>query len=152
YVDSYRKDSHNSAINLLFIEEPEAFMHPQMQEFFINRIDNAVQKALEIANRSAEECKILNCQIAITTHSSHIVNSKIHSSNSFNNINYLNIIDKSANVITLNDDAISDGLGDNSKDLKFIKKHIKYKVSELFFSDAIIFVEGATEETLLRFY
>lgn len=151
YVDSYKKDSQNSSINLLFIEEPEAFMHPQMQEFFINRIDNAVQKALEISKGSDEDSKILNCQIAITTHSSHIVNSKIHSSNSFNNINYLNIIDKSANVINLNDDVISADL-DDSKDLKFIKKHIKYKVSELFFADAIIFVEGATEETLLQFY
>jgi len=37
-------------------------------------------------------------------------------------------------------------------DLKFLKKHIKYKVSELFFSDAVIFVEGLTEETLLPFY
>lgn len=36
--------------------------------------------------------------------------------------------------------------------MKFIKKHIKYKVSELFFSDAVIFVEGATEETLLQYY
>jgi len=37
-------------------------------------------------------------------------------------------------------------------DLKFLKKHIKYKVSELFFSDAVIFVEGVTEETLLSYY
>lgn len=152
YVDSYKKDSYNSSINLLFIEEPEAFMHPQMQEFFINRIDSAVQKALEIANEKSENPKVINCQIAITTHSSHIVNSKIHSSNSFNNINYLNVADKSAHVINLNDNLISSGLGNDSSDLKFIKKHIKYKVSELFFADAIIFVEGATEEALLQFY
>lgn len=75
YVDSYKKDSYNSKINLLFIEEPEAFMHPQMQEFFINRIDSAVQHALEVANKDSDEKKVLNCQIAITTHSSHIVNS-----------------------------------------------------------------------------
>jgi len=39
-----------------------------------------------------------------------------------------------------------------NNDLKFLKKHIKYKVSELFFSDAIIFVEGVTEETLLSYH
>ncbi|EHH3647589.1 AAA family ATPase [Vibrio parahaemolyticus] len=152
YVDSYKKDSYNSSINLLFIEEPEAFMHPQMQEFFINRIDSAVQQALKIANTNPDDKKILNCQIAITTHSSHIVNSKIHSSNSFDNINYLTVIDKSANVINLNDSVVSGKKGEESDDLKFIKKHIKYKVSELFFSDAIIFVEGATEEALLQYY
>lgn len=152
YVDSYKKDSYNSTINLLFIEEPEAFMHPQMQEFFINRIDNAVQHALDIANKNSDEKKVLNCQIAITTHSSHIVNSKIHSSNSFDNINYLTVLDKAANVINLNDSVVSGKHGKKSDELKYIKKHIKYKVSELFFSDAIIFVEGATEEALLQYY
>ncbi|WP_081669205.1 AAA family ATPase [Photobacterium halotolerans] len=152
YVDSYKKDSYNSTINLLFIEEPEAFMHPQMQEFFINRIDNAVLHALDIANKNSDDKKVLNCQIAITTHSSHIVNSKIHSSNSFDNINYLTVLGKAANVINLNDSIVSGHHGKESDELKFIKKHIKYKVSELFFSDAIIFVEGVTEEALLQYY
>ncbi len=152
YVDSYQNGSHNSQINLLFIEEPESFMHPQMQEFFINRIDNAVKKALVIANKDLDDKKVLNCQIAITTHSSHIVNSKIHSSNSFNNINYLTSIDKATSVIKLNDEVVAGDEGTGSDNLRFIKKHIKYKVSELFFSDAVIFVEGATEEALLQFY
>ncbi|MCC4815930.1 hypothetical protein BCU85_13020 [Vibrio lentus] len=153
FVDSYEDKSHFSRINLLFIEEPEAFMHPQMQEFFIKRIDDAVKKALEIANTSSEISKTLQCQIAITTHSSHIVNSKIHSSNTFNNINYLTSIDKCTKSINLTDEAIvSSTEDDNGKVLNFIKKHIKYKVSELFFSDAIIFVEGVTEETLLNYF
>ncbi|WP_410392096.1 ATP-dependent endonuclease [Enterobacter sp. CPE_E195] len=29
---------------------------------------------------------------------------------------------------------------------------MKYKISELFFSDAVIFVEGITEETLINYY
>lgn len=152
FVDSYEDKSHFSCINLLFIEEPEAFMHPQMQEFFIKRIDNAVTKALEIANGSSGDKKTLQCQIAITTHSSHIVNSKIHSSNTFNNLNYLTSINKHVKAINLTDEAVfSDKDGTQSKTLTFIKKHIKYKVSELFFSDAIIFVEGITEETLLNY-
>lgn len=153
FVDSYEDKSHFSRINLLFIEEPEAFMHPQMQEFFIKRIDDAVKKALEIANTSSEISKTLQCQIAITTHSSHIVNSKIHSSNTFNNINYLTSVDKCTKSINLTDEAIVSSTEDNNgKVLNFIKKHIKYKVSELFFSDAIIFVEGVTEETLLNYF
>ncbi|SFG10356.1 AAA family ATPase [Neptunomonas qingdaonensis] len=153
FVDSYEDKSHFSRINLLFIEEPEAFMHPQMQEFFIKRIDNAVKKALEIANASSKDTKTLQCQIAITTHSSHIVNSKIHSSNTFNNINYLTSINKCTKAINLTDESVvSSNDSDANKNLNFIKKHIKYKVSELFFSDAIIFVEGITEETLLNYY
>lgn len=153
FVDSYEDKSHLSHINLLFIEEPEAFMHPQMQEFFIKRIDNAVMKALEIANKSSKLAKTLQCQIVITTHSSHIVNSKIHSSNTFNNLNYLTTINKCTKAINLTDNTIVpfDNI-DSTKDLNFIKKHIKYKVSELFFSDAIIFFEGITEETLLNYF
>ena len=153
FVDSYEEKSHFSRINLLFIEEPEAFMHPQMQEFFIKRIDNAVTKALEIANASSKEAKSLQCQIVITTHSSHIVNSKIHSSNTFNNLNYLASINKCAKAINLKDeDIVSSNDSNHVKNMNFIKKHIKYKVSELFFSDAILFVEGVTEETLLNYY
>ncbi len=152
FVDSYEDKSHFSRINLLFIEEPEVFMHPQMQEFFIKRIDNAVKKALEIANNFSSDKKTLQCQIAITTHSSHIVNSKIHSSNTFNNLNYLTSINKCTKAINLtDDDVVSSEEYNSNKKLNFIKKHIKYKVSELFFSDAIIFVEGITEETLLNY-
>lgn len=153
FVDSYEDKSHFSHINLLFIEEPEAFMHPQMQEFFIKRIDNAVIKALDIANSASKGKKTLQCQIAITTHSSHIVNSKIHSSNTFNNLNYLTSINKCTKVVNLTDDAVvSSEDSDANEKLNFLKKHIKYKVSELFFSDAIIFVEGITEETLLNYH
>ena len=153
YIDNYEENSHQSKINLLFIEEPEIFMHPQMQEFFISRIDNAVNKALEQANTVPENKKSLQCQIVVTTHSSHIVNSKIHSCNSFNNINYLTIKDKYSIVIPLDDKNILEKNSPTKEnDILFLKKHIKYKVSELFFSDAVVFVEGATEETLLHYY
>lgn len=147
FVDSYEDKSHQNQINLLFIEEPESFMHPQMQEFFISRIDAALKKALQSTTKK------INCQLIITTHSSHIVNSKIHSSNSFNNINYICNKNKNTHVISLEDSKIIPGKTDEDiQNLNFLKKHIKFKASELFFSDAVIFVEGATEEALLYFY
>lgn len=153
YLDTYEENCHQSRVNLLFIEEPEIFMHPQMQEFFISRIDKAVHKALELANSGSKIKKSLQCQIIVTTHSSHIVNSKIHSCNSFNNINYLTIQDKYSIAIPLDDkNILEESSPTKEKDILFLKKHIKYKVSELFFSDAVIFVEGATEETLLHYY
>ncbi|WP_196140730.1 AAA family ATPase [Aliikangiella sp. G2MR2-5] len=154
YVDGYEDESFRNQINLLFIEEPEAFMHPQMQEFFITRIDSAVKKVLEISKKEGKSLgKELYCQIAITTHSSHIVNSKVHSCNSFDNINYLTSVNKNAEAVQLNDKIVcgEENYAEN-EGLKFIKKHIKYKVSELFFTDAVIFVEGVTEETVLQFY
>ncbi len=173
YIERYPKQECNSKINLICIEEPEAFMHSQMQELFIKHINDAIAYLID------DMQKKINSQLIITTHSSHILNSKIHTGNSFDNISYITIVDNFSNVVNLNDknviesEIISVGVTKlessaerpeeisveakkrakkRSDDLKFIKKHIKYKVSELFFSDAVIFVEGVTEETLLSYY
>lgn len=151
YMEKYPKQSFNSMINIISIEEPETFMHPQMQELFIKNINEAIKSLLESKKKN------VNSQLLITTHSSHILNSKIHSGNTFNNINYVAIKDDYSQVVNLNDDIVRPDtpskLGRNNQDdLNFLKKHIKYKVSELFFSDAVIFVEGVTEETLIKYY
>jgi putative ATP-dependent endonuclease of OLD family len=181
YVERYPIGESQSKINLICIEEPESFMHPQMQELFIKYIDDAIKHLLNTNGTG----KNINSQLVITTHSSHILNSKIHSSKSFNNINYVTNTNNYSNVIRLNDEVIrsantsviksettdevesetTDEVESETTDetiaiqekksyeeLKFLKKHIKYKVSELFFSDAIIIVEGITEETLLNYY
>ena len=169
YVEKYPNDCLKSKINIISIEEPETFMHPQMQECFIENINKAI---VEILNGNE---KILNCQIIMTTHSSHILNSKINMGNTFDNINYLTNINNQTNSIKLADKIINPSLFElqkqieqqtnpkekeklkieiqiERKNLEFIKKHIKYKVSELFFSDAVILCEGITEETLLKYY
>lgn len=145
YIEKYPNEENNSKLNVIFIEEPEAFMHPQMQELFIKNINGAIKELLNGYNKK------INTQIVITTHSAHILNSKIHTGKSFNNISYIT----EANVVNLNDNIIITSETNPTKkenDLKFIKKHIKFKVSDMFFADAVIFVEGVTEETLLSFY
>lgn len=151
YIEQYPDEELNSKLNLICIEEPEAFMHPQMQELFIKNINEAVKYLLDGSTKK------INSQLIVTTHSSHILNSKIQTSNSFNNINYITIIDNLSNVVNLHDKNIISEVDypdptEQIDQLKFIKKHIKHKVSELFFSDAAIFVEGITEETLLSYY
>lgn len=147
YIEQYPDEEFHSKLNIICIEEPEAFMHPQMQELFIKNINDAIKHLLD------GNTKKINSQLVVTTHSSHILNSKIHTSNSFDNINYMTIINNLSNVVNLKDkNIINSDSSDAINDLKFIKKHMKHKVSELFFSDAIIFVEGITEETLLTYY
>jgi putative ATP-dependent endonuclease of OLD family len=154
YVEQYDESETHDKVNLICIEEPENFMHPQMQELFIKNIDDALTVLLGDADK-----KNINSQLIITTHSPHIVNSKIHSNNTFNNINYITTNEENfSHVVTLNDNAISGNkvsleVDENRlSELKFLKKHIKHKVSELFFSDAVILVEGITEEHLLQHY
>ena len=58
-----------SDINLLFIEEPEAHTHPQMQYVFIKNIKDVL-----IDGSIGEDLQHkINLQTVITTHSSHIV-------------------------------------------------------------------------------
>lgn len=150
YMEKYPTDAFNSKINLISIEEPETFMHPQMQELFIKNINDAIASLLK------NKKKNINSQLIITTHSSHILNSKIHTGNTFNNINYITTSNYNSHVINLSDDKIVPTATacpvKKLNDLNFLKKHVKYKVSELFFSDAVIFVEGITEETILKYY
>lgn len=157
YIERTPEGAFSSKINIISIEEPETYMHPQMQELFIKNINKAIENLLE------SQEKHVNCQIIITTHSSHILNSKIHSGNSFDHISYLTTTkEKGTEIVNLSDKTIiekkkvgkegTEKLGEKFYQLEFLKKHIKFKVSELFFSDAIIFVEGVTEETLLRYW
>ncbi|WP_321401740.1 AAA family ATPase [Maridesulfovibrio sp.] len=151
YVDKCPDNKMQSKVNLICIEEPEAFMHPQMQENFIVNIDKAVKYLLNGSSKN------INSQLVVTTHSSHVLHSKIHSSNSFDNINYMSTKRGFPIVVQLNDKKLEEVLNiDESKEasklLSFLKKHIKYKASELFFADAAILIEGVTEDVLLRYY
>ncbi|MGF1798443.1 ATP-dependent nuclease [Photobacterium swingsii] len=144
YIERTPKDGENSKVRLICIEEPEAFMHPQMQVNFIRHIDEAVK---EIIGNDRE----INSQILITTHSAHILNSKIHSSSSLNDINYIYPYNNHCENVAIKDEQISENKS-KKDEFYFIKKHIKHQVPELFFADAIILVEGITEERLLNFY
>ncbi|OUN91768.1 ATP-dependent nuclease [Blautia sp. An46] len=148
YMERYPDASFNSKINLISIEEPETFMHPQMQELFIKNINDAIGVLLASKNKD------VNSQIIITTHSSHILNSKIHSANTFDNICYLYEDKHNAAVANLSNKKIMPNENEdvNSSSFKFLKKHIKYKISELFFSDAAVFVEGFAEDMIIPYY
>ncbi|HGF5137056.1 TPA: ATP-dependent endonuclease [Vibrio parahaemolyticus] len=150
YIEKYESDKTHNKVNVICVEEPENYMHPQMQEVFIKNIDDAINMLLNKTNKK------INSQLILTTHSSHILNSKIHTSNTFDNINYLtNSNTGDTKSIPLNDSNIS-GVDSkeakklNIEDLNFLKKHIKFKVSDVFFADAVILVEGITEEQLLN--
>jgi len=146
YMEKYPDTSFNSKINLICIEEPETHMHPQMQELFIKYINDAIRELL-----SHKENRI-NSQLLITTHSAHILNSKIHEGGNFNNISYVTSVQGISKVVNLRDEVIKPDNDPDETQFKFIKKHIKFKTSELFFADAVILVEGISEYNLLPFY
>ena len=136
-----------AAINLLFIEEPEAHTHPQMQYVFIKNI-----KLLLKDSRKREDGIVIQLQTAISTHSSHIV-----AESDFDDIKYLkrNFNDNSVvskNLKSLEYEYKSDNTDENARyklHFKFLKQYLTLNRAELFFADKAVLIEGDTERLLL---
>ena len=126
-------------INLLFIEEPEAHTHPQMQYIFIKNIKSLLKEGI-----IREDGENRELQYIISTHSSHIV-----AESNFDDIRYLKR-DKNAviakNLKSLAVEYEKDGQNEN---YKFLKQYLTLHRAELFFADKAIFIEGDTERILL---
>ena len=145
YIELYSEKDINGSVNILCIEEPESFMHPQMQELFIKNISKAIATLL------GKKQQLDTFQIIITTHSTHILNSKIQSGNTLNNISYLGQAGVNNIIKNISDDAIVSGRDIDKKAYEYIKKYLRLEVSDIFFADAVILVEGVSEETYLRY-
>lgn len=137
-----------ATINLLFIEEPEAHTHPQMQYVFIKNIKKLLKE-----NRIREDGIEIHLQSIITTHSSHIV-----SESSFDDIKYLKKEPQSHQVQAKNLKDLEleySSKEDPEKDAelkqsyRFLKQYLTLNRAELFFADKAIFIEGDTERVIL---
>ncbi len=128
------KKENPADINILFIEEPEAHTHPQMQYIFIRKIK-------EFLSKHNQE---LNLQTIITTHSSHII-----AEDDFSNIKYFLIKEKNE-VVSKN---LKDYFTSNEdKNKEFLKKYLTVDRTELFFADKAILIEGDTERLLMPIF
>lgn len=121
-------------INLLFLEEPEAHTHPQMQYKFIDEIKKVF-------------ADIPNLQTIITTHSAQIV-----SRCDFQDIRYL-LIENDTNIKIKNfHSELKAQYATEEEEFKFIEQYLSLQASELFFANKIIFIEGTTEKMLLPYF
>lgn len=136
------KEKMPADINILFIEEPEAHTHPQLQYIFIKNIKELL--------REGKKCKDgsdIVVQTLITTHSSHIV-----AECDFDDIKYFCRVSPYA-VISKNlcslEAEYKDETDPNNKRYKFLKQYLTLNYAEVFFADKVILYEGDTERILL---
>ena len=115
-------------IPLLFVEEPESHMHPQMQHAFAEHLEKFLAKISTV-----------QIQSFLTTHSAHIANTM-----DFSKIRYAQ--KSQSGVVYKNLDVFAK---ENADNMEFIKKYLTLSRCDLFFADKIIFVEGASERLLL---
>lgn len=118
----------NARFMVLFIEEPEAHLHPQMQYTFIKNIKKYI------------EDKEWPIQIIITTHSAHIV-----AESEFTSIRYFDNASGSIVVKDLYEFA------KRHNEEGFLKQYMTLKYCEIFFADKVIMIEGTVERLLLPY-
>lgn len=143
FFRAFKAKSPTSGIHLIFIEEPEAHLHPQMQEVFIRQIEQI----------STEFEKQLNhnqpwpVQFVVSTHSSHMANEA-----RFESIRYF-ISSSMAGADGIRTTRVRDlrkGLGNKPlPDRDFIHQYLTLTRCDLFFADKAILVEGTSERLLL---
>lgn len=117
-----------ACIPLLFIEEPESHMHPQMQQTFVSYLETFLGKISDIY-----------IQVFLTSHSAHIANTM-----DFSKIRYAQKTKKGVIYKDLNTFSKEDNIN-----IDFVKKYLTISRCDLFFADKAIFVEGASERLLL---
>jgi predicted ATP-dependent endonuclease of OLD family len=139
YYREYSARGSRSSVHLVFIEEPEAHLHPQMQEIFIHQL-GVFKEKFPVADGEEQSW---NAQFLVTTHSAHIANRA-----GFPAIRYfrLNESDESheANSSTVLNLAEAPGV-----DKEFLHKYLTLTRADLFFADKAILIEGTTERIFI---
>lgn len=133
-----KREEKPADINLLFIEEPEAHTHPQMQYVFIKNIKALIGNGIQ-----REDGKNRKLHTIISTHSSHIV-----SESDFDDIKYL-IKENQNSVIAKNLTSLKTEYDLTTEQYQFLTQYLTLSRAEIFFADKVIFIEGDTERILL---
>lgn len=130
-------DENRPPLHLIFIEEPEAHLHAQLQQVFI-------RKVLDILEIDGDDKIHYSSQVVVTTHSPHILYER-----GFKPIRYFRRHDAGAvhTSEVLNLSAFYNGTEIPIRD--FLERYLKLTHCDLFFADAAVLVEGNVERLLL---
>ena len=124
-------------LHVVFVEEPEAHLHAQLQKVFVNKV-------LDILAEEDDEPGAFHTQLALTTHSPHILYER-----GFKPIRYFRRentgVDQSSRVLNLSE--FYDATENPRRD--FLERYLKLTHCDLFFADAAVLVEGNVERLLM---
>lgn len=132
---------HIEPLHLILIEEPEAHLHAQVQQVFINKAYGILRK-----HDNLEEKEKFSTQLVVSTHSSHIAHEV-----DFVKLRYFQRKQplKNTEIPTATVVNLSKTFGGADPTTKFAIRYLKTTHCDLFFADAVILVEGSAERMLI---
>ena len=124
-------------LHLVFVEEPEAHLHAQLQQVFVNKV-------LDILAEDDVEIGAFQSQLVLTTHSPHILFER-----GFRPIRYFRRensgTDQTSSVLNLSE--FYQRTANPSRD--FLERYLRLTHCDLFFADAAVLVEGSVERLVM---
>ncbi|MDO8771753.1 MAG: AAA family ATPase [Burkholderiaceae bacterium] len=128
-------------LHLVLVEEPEAHLHAQVQQVFINKA-YSVLRAHKLLTANPK----LKTQLIVSTHSSHVAHET-----SFSCLRYFRRLPAGmASAVPVSTVVnLSTVFGAGTATERFVTRYLRAQHCDLFFADAAILVEGPAEKMLV---
>ncbi|MBN9042094.1 MAG: hypothetical protein BGP05_09435 [Rhizobiales bacterium 62-47] len=129
------------ALHLVLVEEPEAYLHAQVQQVFIKHAYDVLRNDPALGGS-----KTFCTQLVVSTHSSHVAHAC-----DFAALRYFRRLPptkkcKTPTACVVN---LSSVFGKPDRTAKFVTRYLKATHCDLFFADAAVFIEGSAERILV---